>query len=199
MLLPNSVQKLIKLWSKLPGIGEKSSRRMVFYVLRQDKSWIKDFALALTKLADEVHHCSECGNITDNDPCSLCRDSMRNRKKICVVETDEDCVAIEQAGIFNGLYHVLGGQLSPLDDKEIPQESLDRLRRRITELKVEELILATSPRVEGDLTAYAIQDTLKDLSVKISRLSYGLPVGGSIGYADRVTLHMALESRKEML
>jgi recombination protein RecR len=172
---------------------------MVFYVLRQDTAWIKDFASALTKLADEVHPCSECGNITDTDPCSLCRDTMRNRKKICVVETDEDCVAIEQAGIFNGLYHVLGGQLSPLDDKEIPQESLDRLRRRITELRVEELILATSPRIEGDLTAYAIQDTLKDLPVKISRLSYGLPVGGSIGFADRVTLHMALESRQEML
>ena len=118
---------------------------------------------------------------------------------ICVVESDEDCVAIEQSGIYNGLYHVLGGQLSPLEDKEIPQGSIERLRTRVIELNIQELILATAPRIEGDLTAYAIQDALKNIPVKISRLSYGLPVGGSIGFADRVTLHMAMESRNEML
>lgn len=123
---------------------------------------------------------------------------MRNRKIICVVESDEDCVAMEQAGIYSGLYHVLGGQYSPLDDREIPEESLDKLRERVEELGAEEIILATAPRVEGDLTAYAVQEALEGFDVKISRLSYGLPVGGSIGFADRVTLHMALESRKEM-
>lgn len=199
MSLPSSVQKLIKLWSKLPGIGEKSARRMVFYVLRHDSEWVEDFANSLINLAKEVSHCSECGNITDINPCSICRDETRNRNNICVVETDEDCVAIEQAGIFTGLYHVLGGQISPLEDKEIPLESLQKLRIRINELDIKELILATSPRLEGDLTAFAVQDALKDLPIKISRLSYGLPVGGSIGFADRVTLHMALESRKEML
>ena len=197
--MPNSVQKLIKLWSKLPGIGEKSARRMVFYILRHDHDWVREFTCALTKLAEEVRHCSECGNITDINPCSICRDETRNRKSMCVIETDEDCVALEQAGIFSGLYHVLGGQLSPLEDKEIPLESLQRLRKRVIAHDIQELILATSPRIEGDLTAYAVQDTLKDLPIKISRLSYGLPVGGSIGFADRVTLHMALESRKEML
>jgi len=123
---------------------------------------------------------------------------MRNRKLICVVENDEDCIAIEQAGIFNGLYHVLGGQFSPLDDREIPQESMEKLRERVTELGVEEIILATTPRIEGDLTAYSVQEYLTGLPVRISRLSYGLPVGGCIGFADRVTLHMALESRKEL-
>ena len=171
---------------------------MVFYILRQDPAWVRDFANAMVRLVDEVHHCPECGNITDSDPCSICRDVMRNRKLLCVVESDEDCVAIEQAGIYNGLYHVLGGRLSPLDDQEIPPESLDKLRERVEELGTEEVILATTPRIEGDLTAFAIQDAMKGLNVKISRLSYGLPVGGSIGFADRVTLHMALESRTTM-
>ena len=123
---------------------------------------------------------------------------MRDRKVMCIVETDEDCISIEQAGIFNGLYHVLGGQVSPLEDLEIPEESIGKLKERIFRLNIEEIILATSPRIEGDLTAFAIQDALKGMPVRISRLSYGLPVGGSIGYADRVTLHMAMESRKEM-
>lgn len=171
---------------------------MVFFLLRQDPSWVKDFSCAVAQLTEEVHHCSECGNITDMEPCSICRDLMRNRKIICVVESDEDCVALEQAGIFNGLYHVLGGRVSPLDDQEIPKASIERLRARISELGIEELILATAPRIEGDLTAFAIQEAVCGLPVKITRLSYGLPVGGSIGFADRVTLHMALESRKEM-
>lgn len=189
---------MIKQWSKLPGVGEKTARRMVFFLLRQDQSWTREFASAINQLAEEVRHCSECGNITDSDVCNICNDPLRNRKIICVVESDEDCVAMEQAGIYGGLYHVLGGQYSPLDDREIPEESLDRLRERVMELGVEEIILATAPRVEGDLTAYAVREALEDMDVRISRLSYGLPVGGSIGFADRVTLHMAFESRKEM-
>lgn len=198
MTLPGSVQKLIKQWSKLPGVGEKTARRMVFFLLRQDPSWVQEFASSINRLAEEVRHCPECGNITDTDICNICCDPMRDRKIICVVESDEDCVALEQAGIFNGLYHVLGGQYSPLDDMEIPEESMDRLKRRVGELGVREIILATTPRIEGDLTAFAVQEALDGLDIKISRLSYGLPVGGSIGFADRVTLHMALESRQEM-
>lgn len=198
MNLPDPVHKLIKFWSKLPGVGEKSARRMVFYILKQDPEWVREFASALIRLADEVHHCSECGSITDTDPCGICRDPLRNRKLICVVESDEDCAAIEQAGIYNGLYHVIGGHMSPLDDQEIPKDSLARLRKRVEELGAEELILATAPRIEGDLTAFAVAEAMKGLPVKISRLSYGLPVGGSIGFADRVTLHMALESRTAM-
>ncbi len=198
MSLPGSVHKLIKLWSKLPGVGEKSARRMVFFILRQDPEWVKEFSAAIKQMSEEVHHCGECGNITDIEPCNICSDQMRNRKIICVVESDEDCVAIEQAGIFNGLYHVLGGHVSPLDDQDIPEDSIAQLKKRVLCLGVEELILATAPRIEGDLTAFAIHDAMKDINVKISRLSYGLPVGGSIGFADRVTLHMALELRTEM-
>lgn len=172
---------------------------MAFYVLSQDPLWAREFASAILEMTEKIHHCPICGNITDKDPCLICSDPMRNRKIICVVETDEDCVAIEQSGIYNGLYHVLGGQFSPLDDREIPEESLERLILRVKEQHIEELILATAPRIEGDLTAFAIQEAFKGVPVKISRLSYGLPVGGSIGFADRVTLHMAMESRNTML
>ncbi|WP_303322374.1 recombination mediator RecR [Cloacibacillus evryensis] len=198
MSLPGSVHKLIKQWSKLPGVGEKTARRMVFYLLRQEPGQIEEFGRAIIALTENIRRCSICGAITDIDPCPICTDPLRNGKLLCIVESEEDCVAMEQAGIFNGIYHVLGGRLSPLDDEEIPEESIERLRKRVEEGGIEEIILATSPRIEGDLTAYAIQEALAELPVKISRLSYGLPVGGSIGFADRVTLHMAMESRKEM-
>lgn len=171
---------------------------MVFHLLRQEPGQIKDFGNAIIALTENIRRCSVCGAITDVDPCPICTDPMRNRKLLCIVESEEDCVAMEQAGIFNGIYHVLGGRLSPLDDEEIPEESIERMRRRVEEGGIEEIILATAPRIEGDLTAYAIQEALEGLPVKISRLSYGIPVGGSIGFADRVTLHMAMESRKEM-
>ena len=198
MSLPEPVDKLIKQWSKLPGAGEKTARRMVFHLLKEDPDRIREFGEAIIDLTKNIHRCSVCGAITDVDPCVVCTDRFRNQKVICVVESEEDCVAMEQSGIFGGVYHVLGGRVSPLDDDEIPEESIDRLRERVENGAVEEIILATAPRIEGDLTAYALQDALKELPVKISRLSYGLPVGGSIGYADRVTLHMAMEARKEM-
>ena len=198
MSLPGPVQKLIKQWSKLPGVGEKTARRMVFYLLRQEPQQIREFGEAVISLTENIRHCSLCGAITDVDPCQICTDPLRNQKLLCVVENEEDCVAMEQASIFNGIYHVIGGRLSPLDDEEIPQESLERLRERVERGGVEEIILATAPRIEGDLTAYAVQEALSGVPVKVSRLSYGLPVGGSIGFADRVTLHMAMEARKEM-
>lgn len=198
MSLPGPVYKLIKQWSKLPGVGEKTARRMVFHLLRQEPGQIEEFGRSIIALTENIRRCSVCGAITDVDPCPVCTDPMRNRKQLCIVENEEDCVAMEQAGIFNGVYHVLGGRLSPLDDEEIPEESIERLRQRVDAGEIEEIILATAPRLEGDLTAYAIQEALEALPVKISRLSYGLPVGGSIGFADRVTLHMAMESRKEM-
>ena len=171
---------------------------MVFYLLRQEPEKIRGFGEAVLSLSKNITRCSECGAVTDTDPCAICTDPFRDRRLICVVENEEDCVAMEQAGIFNGLYHVLGGRTSPLDDEEIPEESLERLRRRVEEGGVQEIILATAPRIEGDLTAYSVQEALKGLPVRVSRLSYGLPVGGSIGFADRVTLHMAMEARKEM-
>ena len=198
MSLPDSLEHLIKLWGKFPGVGEKTARRMVFFMLSQDGNWAKSLAEAIAQLHESVHPCRECGNIATGELCRVCADALRDRSKICVVETQEDCVAMEQSGIYSGLYHVLGGRCSPLEDQEIPPESLSRLKSRIRELPASEVILALNPRIEGDMTAYALQEALSGIPVKISRLSYGLPVGGSIGYADRVTLHIALESRREM-
>lgn len=198
MSLPDYIEQLISLWGKFPGVGEKTARRMVFFMLGQDRVWTDALADSIAHLHENVRACVECGNITTSEICRVCADPLRDRKRICVVETQEDCVAMEQSGVYNGLYHVLGGRCSPLDDEDIPAESLQRLKKRVAELSVKEVILALNPRVEGDMTAYTLQDALSGLGVKLSRLSYGLPVGGSIGYADRVTLHIALESRREM-
>ncbi|MDR3321739.1 MAG: recombination mediator RecR [Synergistaceae bacterium] len=203
MSLPDSFERLSALWGKFPGVGEKTARRMVFFMLGQDREWARALSRAITNLSDEARACGQCGNITTSDVCGICSDSRRDRSKICVVESQEDCVAMEQAGVYDGLYHVLGGRCSPLEDQEVPLESLERLKSRIGEFSVREVILALSPRIEGDMTAYAVQEALCGIPasgrpVKLSRLSYGLPVGGSIGYADRMTLHVALESRREM-
>jgi len=196
--LPGSLERLINLLGKFPGVGEKTARRMVFFMLSQDAEWAKSIAGTITEVTEQVTSCKECGAVTTEDICRICSDEARDRSRICVVETQEDCVAIEQSGIYKGLYHVLGGKCSPLDDQEIPKASMELLRRRIFKLQAGEIILALDPRIEGDLTAYTIQEELMDTGVKISRLAYGLPVGGSIGYADRATLHVALESRREM-
>jgi recombination protein RecR len=197
MPLPEPLEKLVALFGKFPGIGEKSARRMAFFVLRQSQTYAQELATALVDLRSRLAPCSACGNMTDIDPCSLCRDPMRDRKTLCVVETAEDLISIEQAGVYFGLYFVLGGRVSPLDGEELLPEKLEALLSRAKSLSVEEIIVATNPRVEGDLTYYSVLDALKEFEGKITRLSYGLPVGGSIGFADRVTLHVALESRRE--
>jgi recombination protein RecR len=196
--LPGSLERLIGLFGKFPGVGEKTARRMVFFMLGQNAEWAKSIARTIIEVADQVKPCRECGSITTEELCPVCSDAARDRSRICVVETQEDCVAMEQSGVYNGLYHVLGGKCSPLDDEEIPKSSMDLLKKRIDELRAREIILALNPRIEGDLTAFAIQEALERTGVRISRLSYGLPVGGSIGYADRATLHVALETRREM-
>jgi recombination protein RecR len=171
---------------------------MAFFLLSADPTWVSSLAESIANLRERVRSCRECGNISTDDLCGVCANPSRDRRSICVVESQEDCVAMEQSGVFGGLYHVLGGRCSPLEDEDVPAESLDRLRRRISEHGASEVILALNPRIEGDMTAFLVQDSLKELDVKITRLSYGLPVGGSIGYADRVTLHIALESRREV-
>lgn len=198
MSLPDSFEQLIDLWSRFPGVGEKTARRMVFFMLEQEPEWTRSLARALMNLHDQVRTCRECGALSEEELCRVCADGRRNRTRICVVETQEDCVAMERAGVYDGLYHVLGGRCSPLEDREVPEESLRRLRARIEAFSVREVILALNPRIEGDLTAFAVQEALAGLPVVLSRLSYGLPVGGSIGYADRMTLHVAFESRRRM-
>lgn len=172
---------------------------MVFYLLRQDEAFLHVMGNSIAGLKDRLFGCSECGNISDSDPCSICRDARRDRSMLCVVESLDDLVSFEQAGIYNGLYHVLGGRVSPLEDQELSGESIEFLLRHIETVKASEVIVATNPRMEGDLTYFTLLEILRDKAerdgLKISRLAFGLPVGGSIEFADRMTLHTALESR----
>ncbi len=195
MSLPEPLGKLISVFKRFPGIGEKSARRMAFCVLQQPESFALAMAESLIEVRRKLHPCAVCGNITDIDPCSICDDPFRDRTLLCVVETAEDLISMEQAGIYNGLYHVLGGKVSPLDDEELDPDKLRSLKQRVINLPVKEVIIATNPRIEGDLTFYEIISYLKGTDVRITRLAYGLPVGGSIEFADRVTLHAAFESR----
>ena len=171
---------------------------MALFLLQQPPGWTKEVAQALVTLRESLHPCPDCGNLTDIDPCSVCRDPLRERTLLCVVETADDLISLEQSGVHNGLYHVLGGRVSPLDGEELPPRALEGLLRRLEENDFKEVILATSPRIEGDLTYYAVLEVLRPLEIRVSRLAYGLPVGGSIGFADRVTLRAAMEARREV-
>ena len=204
------IARLISHFTKFPGVGNKSARRMVFYLLKQDAAQLRELGAGIASLKDDLHTCSECGNISDGDPCPICRDALRDRRTLCVVENIDDLVSFEQAGIYNGLYHVLGGRVSPFDDEDLSPESVEFLLRHIRDLRAEEVIIATNPRMEGDLTYYALLDVLRELKgtegaegnegkPRVTRLAFGLPVGGSIEFADRMTLHTALESRTSVL
>lgn len=198
MSLPSPIDKLSSALCKLPGIGEKSARRIVFFLLAQPEVFTREFSEAVRTLKERLHPCPECGNYTEDDPCPICADPLRDRRTLCVVETAEDLVCLEQASVFGGVYHVLRGRVSPLDGEDLDVRVLDNLTRRIRVLGVKEVIIATNPCVEGDLTYFAVVDALKGTPARLSRLAYGLPVGGSIGYADRVTLHAALEARQHV-
>lgn len=192
------IAELIASFSKFPGVGNKSARRMVFHLLKRGPAELRELGERIATLKDRLRICSECGNISDVDPCPICRDALRDRRTLCVVEEVDDLVSFEQAGIYDGLYHVLGGRVSPLDDEDLSEESVASLVSRIRELDAREVIVATNPRMEGDLTYYTLLDVLKGAEIeglRVSRLAFGLPVGGSIEFADRMTLHTALESR----
>jgi recombination protein RecR len=193
--LPEPFDRLTVLLRKLPGVGVKTARRMAFFILQQPPSYGEELAAVLSGLKDRILICEDCGNITDSRLCGICTDMLRDRNVICVVETVEDLIAIEAAGIYTGLYHVLGGRVSPLDGEELDEESLSRLERRIDEEGAGEVIVAVNPRLEGDLTFHAVMERLREKDIAVSRPAYGLPVGGSIEFADRTTLLASLESR----
>ena len=187
----DSLNDLIGILRKLPGLGTKSSRRIAYYLLKQDEKFLSEFAGIISELKKGLSVCKVCGNISYKNPCSICSDQMRDTKTICIVEDVESLSAFEQAGVYNGVYHVLGSRISPIEGEEISDESIN---------KPDEIIVATSPAIEGDLTYYALLDLFKRLGVKkVSRIAYGLPVGGSIEFADRMTLHTAVDSRRQVM
>lgn len=191
-----SVDRLIEEFSKLPGIGRKTAMRLAFYILKENKTEAERLAQALLDVKERVKYCSICFNITENDPCFVCQDEKRDKSVICVVEEANDVLALEKTGEYNGLYHVLGGALSPLDG--IGPDNL-RTKELLMRLKdgVNEVILATNPNVEGEATAIYLSKLIKPLGIRVTRIARGLPVGGDLEYADQVTLSRALEGRRE--
>ncbi len=198
-----SVEALVEQFSRLPTIGRKTAQRLVAYVLKMSRADVELLANALMAVKDRVIHCSVCFNVTDDDPCPICQSPKRDRSLICVVEEPNDVMAVERTHGFNGVYHVLGGVISPLDgvgpdDLKI-RELIERLRDGTPDepepVPVRELILAVNPNVEGDTTAYYISQLLRPFDIKISRLARGIPIGGNLEFADEATLSRALESR----
>lgn len=192
------IERLSEQFRRLPGVGKKSAVRMAFSVLELSDEDAEAFASAILDAKRSVRHCSVCGNMTDGDVCSVCADTDRDRSVICVVEDSRDVISLERVREYNGLYHVLGGVISPMQGIAPSDLTIDMLLRRVSDGTVKEVIIATNPTVEGETTAMYISKLLSPLGIKTSRLAYGVPVGGDLEYADEVTLNRALEGRREM-
>lgn len=189
---------LAEKFASLPGIGMKSAQRLAYHVMSMEESAVEDFAQALLDAKKNVHSCSVCCNLTERDVCPICDDDQRDHSVICVVESPKDVTAFERTREYGGVYHVLHGLLSPMDGITPDRLRVKELLARIAAGGVEEVIMATNPTVEGDATALYVANLLKPLGVKVSRLAFGLPVGGMLEYADEVTLYKALENRNFM-
>jgi recombination protein RecR len=193
----DSIEKLIEEFSKFPGIGKKTAQRMAFFVLKQRREEAESLAQAVLDVKERVRYCSVCFNITEDDPCSICKDEKRDRSIICVVEEANDVAALEKTNQFRGLYHVLGGVLSPLDGVGPDDLKVKELLARLRDGTVKEVIIATNPSTEGEATAVYLSKLIKPLGVKVTRIARGLPAGGDLEYADQTTLANALEGRVE--
>lgn len=184
--------------AKLPGIGRKTALRLTYHLLKQAPEQSRRLADALTTLSERVRPCARCFNLTEEDVCSICRDPRRDPALLCAVEESSDIGAIERAGEFRGLYHVLGGRLSPLDGIHPEDLTITQLVERVGAGPVGEVIVATNPSLEGEATALYIQRQLAALPVRVTRIARGLPVGGDLEYADGVTIAQAITARREM-
>jgi|SRR5579872_220456 len=202
--LPRSIEKLINEFSKLPGIGAKTASRLTFYLLKKNDLDLQLFSEAVRDLKKDLIFCSVCHNMTENDPCSVCSDPNRDHATICVVEEPMDAQALDATGAYKGIYHILGGVLSPLDGIGPEQLNIESLLKRLGEgsggqysSEVKELILATNPSLEGETTAMHIVGAAKPLGIKVTRLARGLPIGGDLEYADEITILRALQGRSD--
>ena len=184
-------------FAKLPGIGMKTAQRLAYFILNQPVEEVEEFSREILAARKSVHCCKVCQNFTEAEICSICGDDRRNSKVICVVEAPKDVSALERAGGFNGVYHVLHGLLSPMDGIGPNDIRITELMRRLSG-EVDEVIMATNPTVEGEATASYISRMIKPMSIKVTRLAYGLPAGSALEYADDVTLQRALENRNEL-
>ncbi|MBQ5318160.1 MAG: recombination protein RecR [Oscillospiraceae bacterium] len=189
---------LAEQFARLPGIGMKSAQRLAYHVMSMTDKEAQDFADAIIRAHSTVKCCAECQNLTENEYCPICSNDLRDHSTICVVETPKDISAFERTNEYKGVYHVLHGLISPLDGITPDKIRVKELLARVQQGSVEEVIMATNPTVEGEATAMYISKLLKPLGVKVTRLAFGLPVGGTLEYADEVTLFKALENRNEI-
>jgi len=182
-------------FSKLPGIGKKTALRMVLHLMKLEKAQVDNFTGALSRMRHEIQFCEQCHNVSDGKVCAICANPARNRSQVCVVESIRDVIAIESTQQYNGLYHLLGGILSPLDGIGPDQLNISSLQSRVKEQEVEELIMALSPTIEGDTTVYFIAKQLKDNPVRITTIARGISFGGELEYADEMTLARSIAKR----
>jgi recombination protein RecR len=191
----NALDEIIDSFSRLPGIGKKSAARIANSLLSADTVFMQRFSSQIATLQERIRPCSICGSWTEKDPCPICSDSLRDKSVICVVEQPQDVQTIESSHTFRGLYHVLGGVISPLDGVGPSQLRISELHQRVSSGEVSEVIIATNPTVDGDTTALYIQKALESSGVKITRLASGIPAGGDLEYVDRLTLDRSFRGR----
>ena len=192
-----SVENLIAQLTRLPGVGQRTAQRLAFHILQRPASEALSLAAALEEVKERVRFCRECGNLTEDETCSICLDPRRDHRMICVVEQPVDVISLERTHEYRGLYHVLGGALSPIDGVDPSDLRIDELLHRVEGGGVEEVVLATNPTMTGEATAAYLADRLRSRA-RVTRLASGLPVGGDLEYADEVTLGRALSGRREM-
>lgn len=198
VLYAKPIDHLIEALMRLPGIGKKTASRLAFHILRSSSSEAQELARAILDVKEKIRLCSTCFNLTDEDPCRICQDERRSQEILCVVEGPNDLIAIENTGIFNGRYHVLHGTISPLEGIGPDALKIKELLGRLQKEKISEVILATNPTVEGGATALYLTDLIKPLGKKVTRIAYGIPMGGEIEYSDGMTLSKAIEGRREI-
>ena len=192
------IEKLIEELKRLPGVGQKTAQRLAFFILRSKPEEALALASAIREAKEKIRECSVCNNITDTDPCLYCASASRNRKTICVIEEPHSILAIEKTRHYNGLYHVLGGSLSPLQGIGPDQLKIKSLIERLKKSAVEEIIIATNPTAEGEATAVYLSKLIKPLGVRVTRIAMGIPVGSDLEYADEVTMLKSIEGRREI-
>lgn len=193
-----SITKLTDSFQRLPGIGHKTAEKMAYQVLEMNDDTVEYFSNALKEVKANIHHCLICGAYTENDICEVCADESRDKTKILVVSYPKDVIAFEKIGSFNGVYHVLGGVLSSVNGVGIDDLNISSLFERAKEQNVSEIIIATNPTTEGETTALYLAKILENTNIKVTRIAYGLPLGGHLEYADALTLSKALEGRKKI-
>ncbi|MDQ3265058.1 MAG: recombination mediator RecR [Myxococcota bacterium] len=198
MSSPEPLNRLVAQLAKLPGIGEKTAQRLAFFILRAPEDYAQELATAVREVKEKVHLCSRCFNLTESELCGLCRDTRRDERLVCVIEGIADLMAIERTREYKGRYHVLHGVLSPLEGVGPDQLRIKELIQRLEEGRIEEVIVATNPDVEGEATALYLMRLLKPIGIRVSRIAQGLPMGGDLEFADQATVARAIASRRDL-